>query len=158
MTRLSHHLIILNDIWGYTLEKDHINAPSVKRGFTEYFHIANHIRVHTGGKPYTCTQCNKALNYKLGLKSEVISHSGEKPYQYYECGNPFRQCMKNKNNPENTPGRKKDELANELGLWNKDNDILKTFIIKVRNNVELLRYSIPYPFKNGHINVLIRAF
>ena len=68
----------------------------MKRGFTEYFHIVNHIRVHNGGKPYTCTQCNKALIYKLGLKSQVISHSGEKPYQCYQCGKPFRQCVKNK--------------------------------------------------------------
>ena len=40
-----------------------------------------------------------------------------------------------------TGEKKKDELANELGLWNKDNDILKTFIIKVRNNVEFVMYE-----------------
>ena len=48
-----------------------------EKGFTEYFHIVNHMCVHTEGKPYECSQCNKALICKLDFQNHIISHSGE---------------------------------------------------------------------------------
>ena len=103
-----------------------------QKGFTEYFHLENHMSVHSGGKPYKCTQSNKACIYKLGLKNHMISHSGEKPYECYQCGRSIRQSV-NLRTFLTTYWGIKDKLANELGLGNKDNDISKTFRIKVRN-------------------------
>ena len=48
-----------------------------EKGFTEYFHIVNHMCVHIGEKPYTCSQGNMAFIYKLGFEIHMIFHSGD---------------------------------------------------------------------------------
>ncbi|XP_069610917.1 oocyte zinc finger protein XlCOF6.1-like [Ranitomeya imitator] len=51
--------------------------------------LTTHKKIHSGGKPYLCSECGKRFAYKSYLAKHQRTHSGEKPYSCSECGKSF---------------------------------------------------------------------
>ena len=43
------------------------------------------MMIHSGEKPYQCSQCDKDFNETSALIKHMRNHTGEKPYQNSQC-------------------------------------------------------------------------
>ncbi|KAK8751993.1 hypothetical protein OTU49_011567, partial [Cherax quadricarinatus] len=79
-----------------TAEQDHI-AKIHQCYYCAYIattttNLMNHIRTHTGEKPFACPHCPFRATQKENLKAHIRIHTGEKPYACVFCS--YRSAQK----------------------------------------------------------------
>ncbi|XP_072947057.1 uncharacterized protein [Epargyreus clarus] len=59
--------------------------------FSIFQRLQIHVRTHTGETPYKCKHCPKAFKHKAALNRHDRVHTGAKPYICSHCGKAFSQ-------------------------------------------------------------------
>ena len=66
-----------------------LSCPYCGRLFRDKFNLRNHVRTHTGERPYQCPDCGDTFSQEKGMLEHRNIHTGQRPFVCHECGKGF---------------------------------------------------------------------
>lgn len=75
----------LSDIEVSNISSNQLECPMCPYKATVNSRLREHVRQHTGERPFVCSVCNKGFGRKTHLDTHMVIHSGEKPFKCTIC-------------------------------------------------------------------------
>ncbi|XP_032369871.1 zinc finger protein 613 isoform X2 [Etheostoma spectabile] len=89
-SRIRDNIGVNEDMNDLTRDRRH-TCPICAKRFKESSHLRDHVRIHTGEKPFLCKECGMNFRQRGTLTLHMRIHTGERPHQCSDCGRRFNR-------------------------------------------------------------------